>query len=101
VVKYLPNGECLIEPLHPFYRIGEKYAFSFAGMQKTVDVFGRIEAVIKVNDIFGQEIRVKPHLWQTLSESYNPASISCFVQSFRKGRPVLLNVEEEGGQPNI
>ncbi len=95
VVRYMPNGECIIEPLHPFYRIGEKYAFSFAGMQKTVDVFGRVEAVIKVNDIYGQEIKVKPQPWQTEMDSFNPLSIHCLVQNFRKGRPVLLNIEEK------
>jgi hypothetical protein len=95
VVKYKPNGECLIEPVHPFYKVGETYSFKFTGLQKTVDLFGRIEAVITVTDQFGQEIRVKPQTWQTDQDGYNPESIRCLVQSFRKGRPVLINIQEK------
>ncbi len=93
VVKYMPNGECLIEPVHPFYKIGESYSFKYTGMRKTVDLFGRIEAVINVTDLFGQEIKVKPHAWQTELDLYNPESITCLVQGFRKGRPVLISIE--------
>lgn len=95
VVKYLPDGECLIEPLHPVYKTGETYSFVFNGLQKTVDLFGRIEAVITVSDLFGQEIRVKPHSWQTELDGYHPDMIKCLVQGFRKGRPVLINMEEK------
>ncbi len=94
VVKYKPNGECLIEPVHPFYKIGESYQFKYSGLQKTIDLFGRIEAVISVIDMFNQEIKVKPQTWQTQLDSYNPESITCLVQNFRKGRPVLINIEE-------
>lgn len=95
VVKYKPNGECVIEPIHPVYKIGEQYTFKFIGMQKSVDLFGRMEAVINVEDMYGQDIRVKPHKWQTLMENYHPESITCLVQNFRKGRPVLVNIEEK------
>jgi hypothetical protein len=99
VVKYKPNGECLIEPLHPFYKIGEFYSFKYTGMRKSVDLFGRIEAVIVLSDVFGEEIKVKPHTWQIHSENYSPETITCLVQSFRKGRPVLLNIEKENMEP--
>lgn len=95
VVKYLPNGECLIEPVHPYYQVGKSYSFKYSGMHKTIDLFGRIEAVITVLDVFGQEIKVKPHAWQTQLDLYNPESITCLVQYFRKGRPVLINLEEK------
>lgn len=93
IVKYKPNGECLIEPIHPYYKIGESYSFKYTGMQKTVDLFGRIEAVITVSDLYGQEIKVKPLAWQTQLDLYNPESITCLVQGFRKGRPVLVNIQ--------
>jgi hypothetical protein len=95
VVRYKPTGECLIEPVHPYYQIGEIYPFKYTGMQKTVDLFGRIEAVITLSDLYGQEIKVKPHAWQTQTELYNPDTIMCRVQGFRKGRPVLINMENE------
>jgi hypothetical protein len=95
VVKYKPNGECLIEPVHPFYKIGESYSFKYSGLQKTIDLFGRIEAVITVTDVFGQEIKVKPQSWQTQLDSYSPENITCLVQNFRRGRPVLINIEEK------
>ena len=94
VVKYKPNGECVIEPVHPFYKVGESYSFKYTGMQKNVDLFGRIEAVITVSDMYGQEIKVKPFDWQTNQDSYNPESITCLVQRFKKGRPVLINIEK-------
>jgi hypothetical protein len=93
LVKYKPNGECLIEPVHPFYRIGESYPFKFVRMEKTVDLFGRIEAVITVEDIYHQEVRIKPLGWQVSAENYNPVEITCLVQKFRKGRPVLINID--------
>jgi hypothetical protein len=95
VVKYKPNGECVIEPVHPLYKVGESYSFTYAGLQKSVDLFGRIEAVITVNDLFGQDIKVKPLAWQTEMDQYSPGSITCLVQGFRKGRPVLINIEEK------
>lgn len=98
VVKFRPNGECLIEPVHPYYKIGEKYSFKFVRLQKTVDLFGRIEAVISVLDIYDQEIKVKPLTWQTEQDSYNPGAITCLVQYFRKGRPVLINIQERSDE---
>jgi len=93
VVRYQPTGECIFEPMHPYYRNGETYSFTFSGMQKSVDLFGRIEAVITVRDIYEQEIRVKPLEWQVSQDLYRPATIRCQVQGFRKGRPILLNME--------
>jgi hypothetical protein len=95
VVKYKPNGECVIEPLHPVYKVGESYSFKYSALQKSVDLFGRIEAVITVEDVFGQPIKVKPQSWQTQLDQYNPESITCLVQGFRKGRPVLINIETD------
>ncbi len=93
LVKYKPDGECLIEPIHPHYKIGETYKFKFVGLEKTIDLFGRVEAVITVEDIFQQTVKVKPQDWQIRSEMYNPEHITCLVQRFKKGRPVLINVE--------
>jgi len=81
--------------VHPFYKIGETYRFKYSGLHKTVDLFGRIEAVITLRDMYDQEIKVKPHSWQTRLDEYNPGEITCLVQRFRKGRPVLINIEEK------
>jgi len=93
VVKYRPNGESLIEPIHPYYKIGETYLFKFKNLEKSINPVGRLEAVITVTDIYDQEIKVKPLTWQMEKESYHPESISCLVQRFKKGRPVLINLE--------
>jgi hypothetical protein len=94
VVKYKPNGECVIEPVHPYYRIGESYPFRFVRLEKTIDLFGRIEAVIFVEDIYNQSIKVKPQDWQIEAENYHPEENQCRVQRFKKGKPVLVNVEK-------
>ena len=93
LVKYKPDGECLIEPVHPYYQIGETYAFRYVGIEKSVDLFGRLEAVITVEDVYHQTVKVKPLDWQIKAENYNPDEIHCLVQRFRRGRPVLINVE--------
>jgi len=93
VVKYKSNGECLIEPVHPYYKIGETYSFKYKELQKSADLFGRVEAVITVIDALGQEIKVKPLTWQIEHDDYRPESITCLVQRFKKGRPVLINLE--------
>lgn len=91
VVKYNASGECLIEPDHPFYKTGQEYDFGFVRLEKSVDVFGRIEAVILVEDIFGNEVKVRPESWQIELAEYKPDKITCRVDRFRKGRPVLVN----------
>jgi len=98
VIRYRPNGECLIEPLHPHYVIGETYAFAFITLERTVDLFGRLEAVITVQDICNQSVKVKPLQWQLEEEDYHPGEIRCQVLRFNKGKPVLNNVEKRTGK---
>jgi hypothetical protein len=100
VVKYKPNGEYVIEPVHPYYRIGQSYPFRYVKLDRTIDVFGRTEAVITVEDVYNQSIKVKPLTWQIEAESYHPENIDCLVHRFKRGKPVLVNVEETVDQDN-
>jgi hypothetical protein len=97
VVKYSTSGECLLEPEHPVYKTGLEYDFTFIRLEKTVDVFGRIEAVLFVADIFGNEVKLRPESWQVEMDGYQPSVIRCRVDRFRKGRPVLVNRETRPG----
>ena len=95
VVKYNPTGECIIEPVHPFYKPGLEYPFRFVRLEKKVDLFGRIEAVILVEDVFGNQVKVKPEPWQIEATDYQPDHITCQVLKSKKGRPVLINREQK------
>jgi len=93
VVRYNPAGEGIIEPEHPYYQIDSDYQFSYVRIERKVDVFGRIEAVILVEDIYNNLVKVKPEPWQVELTEYNPKQILCRVLRFKKGRPVLQNKE--------
>lgn len=98
VVKYNPEGECVVEPVHPYYRVGQLYPFRFVELKKSVDPLGHTEAIIFVEDIYNQPIKVKPLAWQAESEDYHPVEIQCLVQKFKKGKPVLVAMEKNPGQ---
>ncbi|MFO7617862.1 MAG: hypothetical protein R6V75_11485 [Bacteroidales bacterium] len=95
VVKYSPTGECIIEPLHPYYKPGEEYPFRFVRLEKKVDLFGRVEAVLLVEDLYGNLVKVKPEPWQIEDADYKPDQIICKVLKSKKGRPVLINREQK------
>lgn len=94
VVKYNPDGECVIEPVHPYYRIGEPYPFRFVKLEKTFNVLGYMEAIIFVEDIYNQSIKVKPLSWQVEADNYCPEEIYCLVKRLKMGKPVLVTIDK-------
>jgi len=100
VIKYNPDGECVIEPVHRYYRIGELYPFRFVKLEKTVDVLGHLEAIIFVEDIYNQSIKVRPLSWQVEADDYCPEEIYCLVQRFKKGKPVLAAAKKIPAREN-
>lgn len=95
VVELNSDGSYQLEPLNPYYRIGETYLFKFLRFEKSAagDFQGQ-KGVLWVQDHFGQAIKVQPKKWQTEAKDYQPDHLTCKVLKFKKGRLVLENLAE-------
>lgn len=96
VIELNSDGSYILEPLNPYYRIGEVYLFKFLRFEKAAagDYEGQ-NGTLWVLDHFGQPIKVKPKLWQLNIKNYQPEHIICKVKRFKKGRLLLDNLAEE------
>jgi hypothetical protein len=90
----LYNLQCVIEPVHPYYNVGEIYPFRFVKLAKSTDAVGNKQAVIHVEDIYKKSIKVKPLDWQIEAENFCPGEIKCMVTQIKKGKPALLVVDQ-------
>lgn len=94
VVKFASNGECILEPENPYYKVGEIYPFEFLKIEKSIDYLGNQEAVIFLKDHFAETVKVKPLAWQIEKDDYQPESIDCKVDKIKKGRLFLSVVDQ-------
>ena len=101
IIRFDLAGESMIEPLHPVYVPGKNYSFRFVQLEKKIDLFGKVEAAILVEDVFGNIIKVKPDLWQIEEPNYQPDQILCKVYKIKKGRPVLISMEPKNDESNL
>ena len=58
VEKFLSDIDYLLEPIHPFYKIGKVYDFEINGRRKEKNHFGEEREVVIVKDVLGKEGRV-------------------------------------------
>ncbi len=87
VTKYNTDGHLKIEPVHPYYTIGEIYSFKYLKTIHEMDPLGNHENVLIVEDIFGVETKVRS---QYISSKYQPKEkINCKVDGIRKGKAIL------------
>ncbi|MBT4400345.1 MAG: hypothetical protein HN936_18470 [Bacteroidetes bacterium] len=95
IIDMKPDGTYLLEPLNPYYRIGEVYMFKFMRLEQVVagDFEGR-KATIWVKDYFSQAIKLAAKDWQINKQDSNPKHIPCKVIKFKKGSVVLENLAE-------
>ena len=88
VIKFSPEGYSVLEPKHPFYKVGKKYDFEFVSQEK--DFGGEITGNfnITVKDIYGEEvIFLSPE--SVIVNDKKPDTISCSVNGIKKGKPLL------------
>lgn len=95
VIELNSDGSYILEPLNPYYRIGEVYLFKFLRFEKAVagDFQGQ-NGTLWVLDHYAQPVKVKPKTWQLNFKNYNPDQIICKVERFKKGRLILENLAE-------
>lgn len=87
VTKYNTDGHLKIEPVHPYYKIGQIYSFKYLETIHETDPLGNHENVILIEDIFGVETKVRS---QNIDSNYHPKEkISCKVDGIRKGKAIL------------
>jgi len=95
VVELNSDGTYILEPLNPYYRIGEVYLFKFLRFEKAAaGDFESQKGAIWVLDHYGQPVKIKPKSWQTKLKTFQPENIICKVTKFKKGRLVLENLAE-------
>ncbi len=90
----LHNLQCVIEPVHPYYKVGEIYPFRFLKLVKSIDAVGNEQAVMLVEDRYHKTIKVKPLDWQLTAGNYAPGEVLCEVTRIKKGKPMLLAVDQ-------
>ncbi len=81
------NKEAFLEPVHPFYNIGESYDFTVIGedfIYKYPE--GKEEAVVLFNK-YGKEILIPKK--NTGNANFGLTSVRCTVKDIIKGQPVL------------
>ncbi len=88
------NGEAVLEPIHPYYEVGQTYSFIFIRMEREVDFLGNLEAVIVLEDQYHQEVKVKPLEWQVRDVHFAPKTIFCRVDRIKKGRLFMSVIDE-------
>jgi hypothetical protein len=82
------NGFLKVEPINPWYRVGERYSFSIAEYQEIIDLDGRPTTIALVIDKAGKKCGVKlPE--NDRARLAGSREIMCRVVGFRKGRPQL------------
>jgi len=88
VIGYQSNGLLKVEPINPWYQVGESYTFIISGLEEIQDIDGNIISNLIVYDNQGNKCSVEiPNL--IFSEIRNAKSLLCKVIGFKKGRPQL------------
>ncbi len=82
------EGYYYLEPLHPYYKIGEKYSFPVKRMDHNIFSNDKHQYVLVLEDIYGEELAID------LGESMDGIQtdiehIECKVTEIHKGQPVL------------
>ncbi len=88
VIKYASTGYRVLEPEHPYYKIGRKYDFEF--VRQTKDFKGKITGnyTIIVKDIFGDDLQFETPD-SIISGEKIPKKLHCRVNDVKKGKPIL------------
>jgi len=87
VTKYNTDGHLKIEPIHPYYKIGEYYKFKYLKIISEMDPLGNNENIIMVSDFFNIETKVRS---QNIDPNQNFGKlIECRVDGIRKGKAIL------------
>ncbi len=87
VLDVKPNGLLKVEPLNPWYIIGENYSFSIAGIEQVDDLEDNIKSNAIVFDRQGNKCGVI--IPNELVSKAAGMKIRCKVLGFKKGRPML------------
>ena len=92
VVKFGSDGQYLIEPEHPHYRIGRKYSFSVETVVKEKNPDNGYSNYLIVRDARGEANRI-PFNNLPVQDTPLPVTISCKIEDVRKGK-LILSVDE-------
>ncbi len=93
VTKFHTDAHLKIEPLHPYYKVGETYSFKYLRTENELNPLGKEEQVIIVEDIYGVETKVRSTDFKGFQEE-NPEHIDCKVEGIRKGKAILTLMSE-------
>ncbi len=95
VIDLNTDGTYILEPINPYYRVGEVYLFKFLRLETSLNQeLDSQTGIIWVEDHFGQLIKVQPKEWQLQQKDYKPTHVICKVTKFKKGNLVLENLTE-------
>jgi len=85
--KYNTDGHIKIEPVHPYYKVGEYYLFKYLKTITEIDPLGNKESVILVSDYFNVDTKVRS---QNIDANQKFGEfVECRVDGIRKGKAIL------------
>ncbi|MEE4196802.1 MAG: hypothetical protein V2I54_04095 [Bacteroidales bacterium] len=88
ITKFDADSHLKIEPVHPYYKIGKTYWFSYLRTERETTPLGKEESVIIVKDIYGIETKVRSGGAEDNAKDH-PETIECVVEGIRKGKAIL------------
>ena len=84
-IEIYPDGTLKLEPINPFYKIGEIYQFKIEDFDKVTDIENDSVIIAEVLDVTQKKCGVK-----LPDANYKKGQIvNCKVVGYRKGRPQL------------
>ncbi len=86
------QGNMLIEPEHPTYKIGQTYDFDFVGRGKRITKANKEIHVLIVTGDQERECTVLPNNEFQKSEKFKPETLACKVVRIKRGRLYLENM---------
>jgi hypothetical protein len=87
------NGRMFLEPMHPFYKEGQRYDFEILGQGVHEGITGEPEHYIEVKDILGHPWKVKIFKGQNVIRQ--TGALNCFLERIKKGHLFLRPAGEE------
>jgi len=88
------QGNLLLEPEHPYYKIGETYRFDFYGRGKRITKENKEIDVLIVTDKYQRECTILPNNEYQKSENFAPENIECKVVKLKRSKLYLLNMNK-------
>ncbi len=86
-------GKIFLEPVHPYYKLGQNFDFKYVGAAKR-KIKREIKDVLLLCDVYGNEQYVEPNNRKNM-EKFVDKTIFCNLKRIKKGKFHLIIINDE------